>query len=55
MKVKKPDSFTEEHAKFLAGLKGHNSLKTKKLVEHFGVSFAEATVYVMYWELSRGK
>jgi hypothetical protein len=55
MKVKKPDSFTEEHAKFLTGLKGHNSEKTKKLVERFGVSFAEATVFVMYWELSHDR
>lgn len=55
MKVDRPENFTKEHADLLASLKNTaSSNKVNKLVEKFGVSVAEATVYVMYWEKNHG-
>lgn len=55
MKVNRPENFTKEHADFLASLKNTaNSKKVNKLVKKFGVSVAEATMFVLYWETNRG-
>ena len=51
MKIDKPNNFTQQHADFLIKNKNlHNSEKVNKLVEKFGVSVAEATIFVLYWE-----
>jgi hypothetical protein len=55
MKVDRPENFTKEHADLLASLKNTaSSNKVNKLVQTFGLSFAEATIFVLYWEKNRG-
>ena len=48
MQIKKPDNYTDKHHKFITQLKGHNELKVKTIREQFGLSTAEASIFLMY-------